>query len=282
MFGHFKKQRSKPAYVQNRERASCKKRESQQYKDNVEMIRALNRVADQLVTDEQQEERRDGKKACREILTIVLVFATVVAAGIGDIFFYGQMQEMRNAYRPLVRQSTAGRAYLFIKPEFVMEDTQSIGPNAARDTYRPSIRFSIKNFGQTPAIITAIKTHLYLTNGMATDDPPEPDSAEGKASVDLGRPDIRPTDFINSRSDFTTIDSTGENPARIVFVGGDESGSLTATFLFLKRRKLQWGWFYCEVVYQDIFSELRHTWLYARVGGTGFSYPKSEKYNHWD
>src|ERR1700730_11057249 len=97
----IKKQRGDPAYIQKYQNAERKKWERQQHEDNVEKVRALDRVADQLITDEKEEERRDYKKSSRECLTIFLVFATVVAAGIGDVFFYGQMHEMIRAYDPI-------------------------------------------------------------------------------------------------------------------------------------------------------------------------------------
>lgn len=72
-------------------------RERQKHEDNAKIISALNRVADQLVATERQESRVERLKAIREYLTIFLVFATVLAAGIGDCFFYGQLREMQSS-----------------------------------------------------------------------------------------------------------------------------------------------------------------------------------------
>jgi hypothetical protein len=194
----------------------------------------------------------------------------------------GQLVEIKRQSDAAEKSATAGRAYLFIKPEFAMTEINPQGSLAG--PYRPAIRFSIKNFGQTPAIITSIKTHLYLTNTMATDDPPEPNSPEAMAGVEdtqwaIGAVELPP----QGRADMITVESNGDEPLRILVAPTADTGTLEQKFVFQRgRRSLQWAWFYCAITYQDIFGETRHTWLYARVGGTGFSYPKSEKYNHWD
>jgi hypothetical protein len=105
----YNQQGSKLAYIQRREDAKRKQQESQRHHDSVQITSALNRVADQLLIDEQEEEGRDSRKATREKLTIFLVFATVVAAGIGDVFFYGQMSEMQKAYGPIADQANAAK-----------------------------------------------------------------------------------------------------------------------------------------------------------------------------
>lgn len=286
MRGPFKKKGERPTYKKKQEKANREERDRQKHQQYIE---AINSIANQFASEQQQDNTSDAKRAFREKLTIGLLIATVVAAGIGDWFFYGQREEMIRAYGPLKksaeaaeRQATAGRAYLFIKPENALEDTKAVVSQTG--PYRPSIQFSIKNFGQTPAVITGIKTHLYLANGMATEDPPEPNSSEAQETVDLGHAINISADLPQGRIDFMTMDSRGDGPSRIVFAAGEESGPITYIFDFRKEgpRFLQWAWFYCEVDYQDIFDKPRHTWIYARVGGTGFSYSKSEKYNHWD
>jgi hypothetical protein len=105
----LKQRGSKLAYVQKREDAKREEQERQRHQDGVLIAGALNRVADQLVTDEREDEGRDSRKAFREYLTIALVFGTVVAAGIGDVFFYGQMSEMQKAYGPIADQANAAK-----------------------------------------------------------------------------------------------------------------------------------------------------------------------------
>jgi len=106
MRGPFKKQWGKIAYTQKRQNAAHKQWESQQHADN---LAAINRVANELAGTRQQEQRDDDKRAVREKLTIILLFATVFAAGLGDVFFYGQMQEMQRAYEPIRDSAEAAK-----------------------------------------------------------------------------------------------------------------------------------------------------------------------------
>jgi hypothetical protein len=140
MSGPLKQQRGKLAYVQKREDAKREERERRRHEDSMHIARALNRVADQLVTDEQEEEGRDGRKASREKLTIFLVFATVVAAGTGDWFFYGQMSEMQKAYGP-AQQAAAAATKQSENSDKAMVQAQRawIGPSNAAFDVAPSI-----------------------------------------------------------------------------------------------------------------------------------------------
>src|ERR1700676_4246918 len=85
------------AYIQKRGDTERKQRERQQHENQIEIIRALDRISDQLSTDEQQEQRDHKMKAIREWATIILIFATVVTAGIGDVIFYQTMTDSRTA-----------------------------------------------------------------------------------------------------------------------------------------------------------------------------------------
>jgi hypothetical protein len=97
MSGPLEKQRGDSAYIQKRERAEREKRERQKHQDNIEIVGALDRLRNQLATDEQEEARDHGKKAFRDWATILLIFATVVTAGIGDVIFYKTMRDARIA-----------------------------------------------------------------------------------------------------------------------------------------------------------------------------------------
>ena len=134
----FKQQSGKPAYVQKREDAEREQRESQDSKDHLEAInrvaneltairnreqsvddkreqresdylKVINRVANELMATRNQEQRDDDKRAFREKTTIALLVATVIAAGLGDVFFYGQMSEMQRAYGPIADQADAAK-----------------------------------------------------------------------------------------------------------------------------------------------------------------------------
>jgi hypothetical protein len=86
MWWPFKQKRRYLTYIEQPQHSGREDRERQQHEDQIQIVRALNRLGDQLATDEQEEARDHRKKAFREWATIILVFATVVAAGLGTIF----------------------------------------------------------------------------------------------------------------------------------------------------------------------------------------------------
>ncbi|HUC60514.1 MAG TPA: hypothetical protein VMF53_01010 [Alphaproteobacteria bacterium] len=93
----LKEQWRHPAHIQKQKNAERKERERQQHNDHIQIVTALNRISDQLAADEQQESRDHRKRACREWMTIILIFATVTTAGIGDWIFYLTMRDARIA-----------------------------------------------------------------------------------------------------------------------------------------------------------------------------------------
>jgi hypothetical protein len=102
----FKHSWNHAANIKKREKSKDEKRESEQHQKYVDSI---NAITDQLATNQQQNDTNERKRALRDKLTIILVFATVVAAGIGDWFFYGQMQEMQRAYGPIKESADAAK-----------------------------------------------------------------------------------------------------------------------------------------------------------------------------
>lgn len=93
----LRNRRSDSADPQQQQNAHREERERQKHEDNMQIVSALNRVADELMTTEKQEKSYERGKAYREYLTIFLVFGTVMAAGIGDVFFAGQLREMQKS-----------------------------------------------------------------------------------------------------------------------------------------------------------------------------------------
>jgi hypothetical protein len=63
----------------------------------MEVVGALNRIADELVATEKQEQADDDKRASRETLTIILLFLTVIFTGGADVIFYCTMRYAREA-----------------------------------------------------------------------------------------------------------------------------------------------------------------------------------------
>jgi len=160
-------------------------RERQKHEDNIKIVSALNRVADELTVTEKQQNRSDRCRAIRECISIVLILGTVVAAGAGDYCFYRQFEEMKSAGADTQRiinannalaqaakdqaaaekasakaieiEATSSRAWLFVSYDVPQ------GPQVVRNSI--SLNFSIANVGHTPAIITNIETHLFVSTG---------------------------------------------------------------------------------------------------------------------
>jgi hypothetical protein len=181
------------------------------------------------------------------------------------------------------KSSTAGRAYLFILPKGQVGGFDPGGQNAT-GPYRPSVGFSIKNFGPTPAIITKVETHLYLSDGKPGGVMPVPNSPEAKAMAEATQWAISAVEPITPTGGISRIDTSPDAKTRIMLAGGAESGALEQTFVFHKGwHSTMWAWFYCAITYKDIFGgKDRHTYLYVQLGGTGFSYPQNSEYNSWD
>jgi hypothetical protein len=102
----FKKEGHRSAYIKKQEDVKREERDSQKHQQYIE---AINSIANQFAAEQQQDNASDGKRAFREKVTISLLVATVVAAGIGDWFFYGQREEMAKAYEPLKVSSDAAK-----------------------------------------------------------------------------------------------------------------------------------------------------------------------------
>jgi hypothetical protein len=151
----IKKQRRDPAYIQKRQDSERKKRERQQYEAQIEIIGALNRISDQLAADEEAEKRDHRKQGCRDWATILLIFATVIVAGTGDVFFYGQLNEMAKAYIPIKTQADAAKE---AADATLNAQRAWVGPmNASLDskpTESQTIKITVEytNSGKEPAI----------------------------------------------------------------------------------------------------------------------------------
>ena len=98
MRGPIKAEGGRPAYIKKQQDA---KREERDRQDHQKYVEAINSIANQFAAEQQQDNASDSQRAFREKLTIALLVATVVVAGIGDYFFYGQREEMVKAYEPL-------------------------------------------------------------------------------------------------------------------------------------------------------------------------------------
>lgn len=168
-----KQERGNPRYIQKRNDAERKERERQQHEDNITFVRSLNAISDQLAADEKEEEGRDYKKAFRDFLTIILIFGTVVAAGIGDCVFYDTMQDARTAatnqntamiaqqhimQRQLDQMALDERAWIAVDVGAVVSDFvySAVDPNSGGAT--AEIEITLTNTGKTPASFAKVSS----------------------------------------------------------------------------------------------------------------------------
>jgi hypothetical protein len=181
------------------------------------------------------------------------------------------------------RASTAGRAYLFVS----YDTPQAPMVSQTDPLWSVPINFTIKNYGQTPAIITNIETHLLIgKDGKPIHDPPDPLSQEATELFEIKKsPGI---DIQGGNSSWLFLnDAQMNNPIRIVVAAGD-SGGIHQNFSFANRTKpmgasATGAWFYCAITYRDIFNQTdRHTFYYVKLVGANVSFPANPEYNRWD
>jgi hypothetical protein len=210
------------------------------------------------------------------IFTAALALISVVTAA---IFWrqlnamQGQLTEMKTQSLSSERASTLSRAWLFVSydiPQAPKVENKSI-----------SITFSIKNVGQTPAVIVDMETHLFapIAGAFLSSTPLDPESA---ASLSL-----------REGSTSAAISKKGEIydkrlGGRLSIAGGAAVETISQTFFF-ERDLTPFGhgsWFYCKITYKDIFGILRHTWYYVGLYGAGSEYPNNQeiadKYDRWE
>lgn len=235
-------------------------------------LSALNKLTTHLVTQTDAERGQENDKVRRDTITLVLVFLTLIATGVGDWFFYGQREEMVRAYEPLQksaraaeiaanaalkqaiaedRSSTAGRAYITAKLEPSLRTPLVFHKTDQVVSLSIDMHFSIKNFGQTPGVITKIETHMFISDQTKAhgsldefkeESPPNPTL---DASIPLrekfAAPIVQKDGIITDR--YADI--------QIIAPEGWESGTLSQSFSFERPAKIDaftaniGTWFYC-------------------------------------
>jgi hypothetical protein len=172
-------------------------------------------------------------------------------------------------------EATSNRAWIFVSYDVPQ------APQVIRDSI--TIKFSIQNVGQTPAVITGITTHLFVSTGpMFFSDAPDPFSRvaeESRESYEMP--------LVSGKSDFIFGEDISTHP---VVSPNSKISAIQATFSFKNRQfgpgSAHGSWFYCQIIYKDIFGTERHTAYYVGLYGAMAEYPKNrdidEKYNKWD
>lgn len=147
-------------YIKKRRAAESEQRERQHHEDNVQIVSALNRIADELVATEQQDQADDDKRSSREKLTILLLFLTVFATGIADIIFFVTMQDARtaatNQYGAMTTQQGIMGGQLaemeIARRPWVTADFSIVSPILFNNgSVTMTFKAIARNIGQTPA-----------------------------------------------------------------------------------------------------------------------------------
>lgn len=230
---------------------------------------------------------------------IVAVFTAVLA-----IVSSCQWHEMKLAYGPLKdsadaakksaeateRSSIAGRAYIFARYE--QPDEKDLFPkivaqNGEKIFINVTMRFSIHNFGKTPAVITKLETHLFVSNTdrfFTVDNAPNPLAVTSKTLMEES---CQPALALNGSLYFGKEDL---GSTRVTIPANWDSGAIEQNFVvsrpvaMTKDAKFtrHGAWFYCRSTYKDIFNIERHTTMYFGMYGAAVEYPRNGEFNEWD
>jgi hypothetical protein len=164
--------------------AKQKKHKSQQHKDNIQIISAINRIADELIAAEKQEQNNDDGRKQREITTIILLIFTVIFTGLSDLIFFATMKHNDIAastqHRDTAAAIEAARSANNISQDSANKQLRSyIGLSNSRDNSKamPPIAITqpragesvqgwitLENFGQTPAYDIMVNVSISVVD----------------------------------------------------------------------------------------------------------------------
>jgi len=254
----------KSTYIQKRKASQRKERECQQHEDNVKIIIALNRAADELMGTKKQEKSEYSNKAFREYLTIILIFATVFATFVSDYIFHktlihadkaargqlwalneqtramqGQLQESRAATAETRREADAAEKQVGISSDSERRQVRAY----AFPTPLPVLNFTkdqsllagvlIKSMGQTPAY--KVRGN-FTVRGM-----PYPLRDDFDIDVFIKPDQIQNSAFISPSNNFTLAGPWG--PLDQITIDAINDGT--------KFRLYTWG----RIDYEDVFTD---------------------------
>jgi len=172
--------------VKKQDGAEREQRERQEHKDHVEIVRAIDRIPDQLAANEKEQDSGDKKRRFREWLTISLILVTAVVAGVGDGIFYSTMVDDRiNSAKALQRADTANQQAreffeadqaptIWLVPSGEVGSREGnatvplfvpyhdVGKMPLPDTGDIVWMFHFKNYGRGTAIQTGESVQLYI------------------------------------------------------------------------------------------------------------------------
>lgn len=194
-----------PQYIQKRRQREREKRDRQKHEAN---LATINSIANELAATKKQSQSDDDKRAFREKLTIALLIATVVAAGLGDVFFYGQLREAKKLYGPIAQQASAAsqssNALINSERGKVFINTIKLKKSTDADPH-PQIDYSFINLGRSPILTTTVYAQCQLI-GNAVPLTPIYDKSKGRVGQNA----------VGSNASFGSTGASPDFPACII------------------------------------------------------------------
>jgi hypothetical protein len=162
--------------VEEATNADSKQWQAQQNSAATSIFDAIIALRDAQQAQTCHEDRNDKKNRALSVVTIGLVFLTVIFTGLSWCAFRDQLEEMQRAYGPIKESADAAkkaaeaaklsadatialeRPYFFITGKFI----QNKGDNDPN----PQIQYTITNIGRVPGIARMIYTDCFITGAL--------------------------------------------------------------------------------------------------------------------
>ena len=186
---------------------------------------------------------------------------------------------------------TGNRARIFI--EYI--STSRVKRHHNPDNYMMEVKFRIKNYGFTPAVIDMIELDAYWIDGNEIYEP-DPSIEEHKIfrQIDVDGFGDPPNTFLPIQNHVGGRIPSVTNWEHQTIIGSDHgSCNVTVNFTFRRHNIVETNrtdgrisgeiWFHCVVRYRDIYGVDRETGYYTEIGAVTWAPSKSlnDKYNYW-
>lgn len=141
----------KPAYRRKQEHAAKERQEAEQHNDNVKIIAALNRVADEQNAANNEESPKQKSKRCREIATIVGIYVAAGVALLAILITHWDSSDQIGALRSqLDAMRLDQRAWVGVAEINVL-----VGPGLAEPP-EFKLAYVLKDVGRLPAFVEVV------------------------------------------------------------------------------------------------------------------------------
>jgi hypothetical protein len=224
--------------------------------------------------DEQQKENHSDYYGC----TLAAIASFIVAIFTGTLWLSSEkMWRVTTISADAAeRTSVSGRAYLFLIYDWAQHpEVESSHPHDKRG-FTVKIRYSIKNLGSTPGLITNVEAHLLI---------------HPKRQFIFEFPEPYSPDFLKICEDSSMQMPSSLSPLLFpvrpddppILIAAQEEVPTEQHFIYHRDvprlKNIAGSWFYCVVTYREIFTQKdRHTVYCARLVAGAHLHPK---YNRW-